>query len=412
MNCISMPEQAMLNTHRVGAGEPRIGRAAPRRQPFLDVYRGYALLAITLNHFALVAHDEGLATVHSFSLTPLGLSSAAEIFVLCSGYAFALAYGRLLDRAGLAGAWVKSLRRSGLLLACNLLMTIASAVIIALCIPVACRHAGSFEMARYVFNDLGFVLRAMASLQWTPAYHDVLPLYAVLLVVAPLQLLGLRRAPRATIAASAGLWLLAVSGTVSTASVGLPTWYFHPLAWQFLFLLGMAAARHNVLERLPAGRGAIVLYLLLLAAALAFKLAAHRGMIPAGLQFGLGRSGVVPLGDKLTLGPLRIAHALLLASCMMAIYRSMSARGRHLLERWLGRIGRSTLPVFVVSNPMMYLCAGLLAAYPSPRTFYALCIVLGVGLLLFAIAWQRRDGEGLGRTDVPLAQRRDPALAS
>ncbi len=381
----------MPNTRRDAAGEVRIRGASPGyRQPFLDVYRGYALLAITLNHFALVAHDEGLAKVHSFSLTPLGLSSAAEIFVLCSGYAFALAYGRLLDRAGLARTWVKSLRRAGLLLACNLLMTIASAVIIALCIPVACRDAGSFEMARYVFADLGFVLRAMVSLQWTPAYHDVLPLYALLLVVAPLQLYGLRRAPYVTIAASAGLWLLAVTGTVSTARLDLPTWYFHPLAWQFLFLLGMAAARHNVLERLPAGRGAIVVYLLLLAAALTFKLAAHRGMMPPALQIGLGRAGAVPLGDKLTLGPLRIVHALLLASCMMAIYRSMTAQGRHLLERWLGRIGRSTLPVFVVSNPMMYLCAGLLAAYPSARTFYALCIVLGAGLLLFAIAWQRR----------------------
>ncbi len=380
----------MLNIQRDDAGERRVGGVASRRQPFLDVYRGYALLAITLNHFALVAHDEGLAKVHSFSLTPLGLSSAAEIFVLCSGYAFALAYGRLLDRVGLIHSWVKSLRRSGLLLACNLLMTIASAVVIGLCIPLACRDAGSFEMAQYVFTDPGFVLRAMASLQWTPAYHDVLPLYALLLVVAPLQLCGLRRAPRATVAASAGLWLLAATGTVSTAGVGLPTWYFHPLAWQFLFLLGMAAARYNVLERLPAGRGAIVVYLLLLAAALAFKLAAHRGMIPAGLQLGLGRSGAVPFGDKLTLGPLRIAHALLLASCMAAIYRSMTAQGRRLLGRWLGRIGRSTLPVFVASNPMMYLCAGLLAAFPSAGNFYALCVALALGLLLFAIAWQRR----------------------
>ena len=384
----------MPNTHRDGARDPCSIAVVPKpRQPFLDLYRGYALLAITLNHFALVAHDEGLSKVHSFSLTPLGLSSAAEIFVLCSGYAFALAYGRLLDRAGLVASWVKSLRRSGLLLACNLLMTIASAVVIGLCIPFACHNAGSFQMAHYVFTEPGFVLRAMATLQWTPAYHDVLPLYALLLVVAPLQLYGLRHAPRATVAVSAGLWLLAVTGTVGTARIGLPTWYFHPLAWQFLFLLGMVAARFNVLERLPAGRVAVMVYLLLLAAALAFKLAAHRGMIPAELQIGLGRSGAVPLGDKLTLGPLRIAHALLLACCMMALYRSMTAQGRLLLERWLGRIGRSTLPVFVVSNPMMYLCAGLLAAYPSAQTFYALCVALGFGLLLFAIVWQRHTAK-------------------
>ncbi len=371
------------------------------RLPFLDIYRGYALLAITLNHFAIVAHDEGLSRVHSFSLTPVGLSSAAEIFVMCSGYAFALAYGRRLERAGLAATWSRALRRSGLLLACNLAMTVASAAIIALCIPLAHRDAGSFAMANDVFADFGAVLRSMALLQWTPAYHDVLPLYALLLTVAPLQLYGLRRAPAATAAVSAGMWLLAVTGTVSTAAIGLPSWYFHPLAWQFLFFLGMAACRANALQRLPTGSRMIVLALALLVAAFAFKLAAHGGLIPPPLRIGLGRQGMVPLDDKLTLGPLRIAHALLLAACMAVLYRRLAGSGQRLLQRSLGRIGGSSLPVFVVSNPLMFLAAGLLAGAPSAPAFYALSAILAISLFGFALAWQRRPRRSRPSVAVP-----------
>lgn len=365
------------------------GTGVPRRQTFLDTYRGYALLAITLNHFAIVGHDEGLVAAHSFTLTPVGLSSAAEIFVMCSGYAFALAYGRLLNRAGFAVTWKKAARRSVLLMVCNLLMTVASATIIMSFIPIPYHQTGSFQMADDVFADFAVVLRKMVSLQWTPAYHDVLPLYALLLLVAPLQLYGLHRAPKLTVAISAGLWLLAVTNTVTPADLGLPSWYFHPLAWQFLFFLGMFASRINALDRLPTGKRVIMLYVVLLFSAFGFKLAAHGGMVPMYLRIGMGH-GAVPLDDKLTLGPLRILHALLLAACMAAIYKQIGEAGRRPLERWLGRIGRSSLPVFVVSNPLMFLAAGLLAVAPTAGLFYALSVVLALSLLCFAIVWQRR----------------------
>ncbi len=273
-----------------------------RRQPFLDIYRGYALLAITLNHFALVAHDAGLTEVHSFSLTPIGLSSAAEIFVLCSGYAFGLAYGRLLDRTGLLATSIKAIRRAKLLLICNFIMTVASAAIIVAGIPMGYRHAGSFEMANYVFSNFSQVLREMISLQWTPAYHDVLPLYALLLVLAPLQLYGIRRAPLITVALSTGAWLLAATGVVGTAELGLAGWYFNPMAWQFLFFIGMVASTRHTLERLPAGGRVILAYLLLLIAALAFKLAVRHGIVPTSLWLRRSRGGAVPLGGRSAVG--------------------------------------------------------------------------------------------------------------
>lgn len=389
------PGSAQASRRQRAGGAPEAGHAATpprarRREPFLDVFRGYALVAITLNHFTLVAHDEGVAGARSFTLTPIGLSSAAEIFVLCSGCAFALAYGRLIERSGLREAWPKALRRAGLLMLCNLLMTVLSASVITLCIPVADRFRGSFKMAGYVFGDPLFMLKEMLLLQWRPAYHDVLPLYALLLGLGPLLLFGLRHRPALTVSLSAGLWLLAATGVVTTERIGLAGWYFHPLAWQFLFLLGMLAARLEAPARVPRSRTALGVYAALLTGSFAFKIAAHHGVVPPDLRIGLGDGGAVPLDDKLTLGPLRIAHVLLLAASLAALYRRLAETPQHLLDRTLGRIGRSTLPAFVASNPLMFLAGGLLAAAPSTRLFYLLCAPLAASLLLFVLVWQRR----------------------
>jgi hypothetical protein len=299
-----------------------------RRDGFVDAWRGYALVAITLNHFGLVAHDEGLTNIHSFTLTPLGLSSGAEIFMLCSGYAFGLAYGRVLERSGPARCMAKAARRAALLLICNLLMTLMSAGMIALAIPAARRDASSFVLARYVFEDFGAVLAMMARLQWTPAYHDVLPLYVLLLLAAPVLLLWLRRMPLLAWVVSAGTWLVATTGLVTTGTIGLPTWYFHPMAWQFLFFLGMAGAEGRLLERLPCRRLVLPTCGALLAAALALKLAVHHGLLPSVAD--ADGMCAVPLASKLVLGPLRIAHAVVLALWVAALYRRLP---------WAARLG-------------------------------------------------------------------------
>src|ERR1700740_176107 len=73
-----------------------VGAAAPTRDLRLDFFRGLALLFIFIDHIP----NNFLSNV---TLHTVAFCDAAEVFVFISGYAAALAYGRLLDQ-GLAVA--------------------------------------------------------------------------------------------------------------------------------------------------------------------------------------------------------------------------------------------------------------------------------------------------------------------
>lgn len=364
------------------------------RDEFVDVLRGYALVAITLNHFAQVAGDLGVARVFSPTLTPLGFSSAAELFVLCSGFAWARAAGRTLAMEGFPTVLQRALRRCATLLGALLVMTLACALVIQAMIPAEAHPRNSFAMADIVLASPGQMLQQMVTLHWSPAYLDVLCLYVLLIGAAPLMLAGLAARPGLTFAVSGVLYLVGTTGLVTCAELGLETWTFHPLAWQALFLLGMAAGRWVWLARLPASPALLARLLAVLAACFAVKLVALRGVTLSGLQVGPFVGDAIPLAAKPELGPLRAAHALGLVAALSIAFRLAPAGVRTALVRFPGGLGRLSLPVFVMSNPLMFAAGGLLSMAPGRGTFALLCLALPPSLELAAIAWLRRPWAG------------------
>jgi hypothetical protein len=84
------------------------------------------------------------------------------------------------------------------------------------------------------------VIKAL-TLQFQPAYMDILPLYIVLLAAFPFVLAGFRSWPRVVLALSLALWAI----VQLDARLALPAypgpnrvWFFNPLGWQALFFLG------------------------------------------------------------------------------------------------------------------------------------------------------------------------------
>ena len=79
------------------------------------------------------------------------------------------------------------------------------------------------------------------TLQFQPAFMDILPLYVVLLAVLPFVLAGFRSWPAVRCFVSFALWL-AVQFDNRFALSAYPgpdrVWYLNPFAWQALFLLG------------------------------------------------------------------------------------------------------------------------------------------------------------------------------
>src|SRR5262249_24988012 len=98
----------------------------------------------------------------------------------------------------------------------------------------------TFRMSEFVANPQPAMVQALL-LQFQPMFLEILPLYIVLLAVFPLVLMALARHPLLALAPSAMLY--ALTQLLGWRVAGYPagqTWYFDPLAWQFLFIVGAA----------------------------------------------------------------------------------------------------------------------------------------------------------------------------
>jgi hypothetical protein len=203
-----------------------------------------------------------------------------------------------------------------------------------------------------------------ALLQANPKYFDILPLYVVILAcVPPLFALVVRDAR----------WALLVSGAVYAGTqfvfLGgdgrqLPFWaslYYNPLAWQFLFVIGMTAGIHRrlgrPLPRLPH-RAVIVAVLVLVVLGGWYKGARANAVLgwygDASHTVGRAVPYDVPLTDKRTLGPVRLLHVSLVALLLAQFWPAAFDRWSRTWLRPVVVTGRHSLEVFVVHIPVSY----------------------------------------------------------
>lgn len=207
---------------------------ATSRDPRVDVLRGAALLMIFIDH--VPGNDLAWFTLHDF-----GFCDAAEIFVLLAGFSATLAYGKVFERDGPREGLRRIALRCLRIYATQIGLLLATLAIV----QAWTSHFGLVPLAVSRILDAGAKgVEQGLLLQALPGYLDILPLYVVLLAIFPLIYLPLRRFPRATVAASAAVWAVALF----VPALNLPNWldekgwYFDPFSWQFLFTLGMAAA--------------------------------------------------------------------------------------------------------------------------------------------------------------------------
>ena len=184
-------------------------------------------------------------------------------------------------------------------------------------------------------------------LRFQPPFLDILPLYIVLMLVAPLGFVLPRRYAWAALAASGALYLCVqlFHWTLSGYPDDRP-WTFNPLAWQALFavgaLLGWAAASGRELIRPhPWLTAAALLYLAFaLVIALSWTIAGVVEGFPALLDAAL-----FPL-DKANLSPWRFAHILALVYVVWIATRPDEPMYRSRFARPIVMCGRNSLNIF------------------------------------------------------------------
>jgi hypothetical protein len=370
----------------------------PGRDARLDALRGLALVMIYINHLPGNAW-QGL-TSRNF-----GQSDAAEGFVLIAGIAAALAYGKWFAR----GAGIRTMlagvrhvgRRGWQIYLVQILITV-------LVLGAIAALAGWFDdstllrhnqMPAFIADPAGAMIRIPLLLQQLD-YVDILPMYLVLLGFAPAALwLGLR-APLVLLVLSAALW-----GATGAFRLNLPShpnpggWFFNPLAWQLLFVIGLLAGLAWRDGRRLVPRHPLVLALAL--AVLAFGLVWQQGRPLRDWLYGqfwlAGQTGVphyLVSFDKTYLPLPRLLHVLILAYALGSIDLVRRACGSALAApfRLLGRQG---LLVFATGS---VLCVALqtLRLRIGPEVVSGPLMVGGGLALVLALAalrevWPRRD---------------------
>ncbi|WP_279479251.1 OpgC domain-containing protein [Aureimonas sp. SK2] len=359
-------------------------RLTAPRDHRIDFYRGVALLMIFVNHVPGVLWEH-------FTSRNFGFSDSAELFVFLAGVSCAFAYGRsFLERSGLVAA-IRAFRRAGVLY----LNHIALTMIVVSLYAFAALATGD---GRYLMQ-LGFgyflsrpvdTLAGIATLGHQFAYLNILPMYAVLLLMLPAMLAVVRRFGLAGLLAVCGaIWLACGVWRFNLPNHPNPGgWQFNPFAWQFLFAIGLATGLAK------AGGHALVAYSRSLYIAALAYLALSFVFVSGSLW---GWEHALPLPeflrsfDKTYVSAPRLLHLLALVY-VFAYAPAHSPFQRVGRDNPFALLGRHSLPVFAVGT-VLSLFAQLLRLNREPSlAFDTGLIVLGLAvhfaLALFLDWWR------------------------
>jgi hypothetical protein len=217
------------------------GQGKSLRDPRLDFFRGLAMLIIMVAHIQRNAWSNWIPA-------RFGPSDAAEMFVFCSGYAAAIAFGATFVKAGF---WM-GVRRMAL--RCwqvywahlGLFFVVAATSVLAQgWFGTAERnYIDGLNLGRF-FDDTGTQLVGLMTLTYVPNYFDILPMYIVILVLTPvvvaLQRIHVNAAIGFCLALYAAAWIFNLNFPAEPWSDR--PWFFNPLCWQLLFFTGFMLAR-------------------------------------------------------------------------------------------------------------------------------------------------------------------------
>ncbi len=350
----------------------------------IDFFRGLALIFIFWDH---VPHNPlGQITLRNF-----GFSDAAEVFVFLAGYAAVLAYGKVLARDGYLIACVKILRRAWVLYVVHIfLLAMLMGIVFFANSHVETRDLVEEMGLRHFITNPQQALTDELLLRFKPKLMDPLPLYIVLLAGLPLVLPMLVRKAWAVVAVSLTVYLLAPVFGWNLAAIKDGVWYFNPVTWQLLFVLGGAAAIHRQRPRLAEARPLLRQPLFVCAAI--YMVAAgvitvswrwpdiHDALMPTLLN-----NLLYPI-SKTDLSPVRLLHFLALAYVTAKLLPD-TGWTQNWLARQCSRMGRYSLEIFCLGVLLAPLADMVNALTDDAFAMQIFTALVGAGLMGLLAVW-------------------------
>jgi len=211
----------------------------PRPVNAIDFWRGFALVSIFINHIPGIYFT-------NFTHARYSISDSADLFVFLAGWSVRLLLGsgerqmptkHVVFRLG--GRALQIYAAQILIAMLAIAMLAAAATLLANPLLLEWHNAAS------VFYDPVPTHVGLVLITHQLGYFDILPLYVVLMLMAPVIAMIYRSA--------SPWWVLFLSAAIYCITLAIPIpmptwpveghWFFNPLAWQFIFVLGFVLAK-------------------------------------------------------------------------------------------------------------------------------------------------------------------------
>jgi hypothetical protein len=370
----------------------------------VDFWRGFALITIFIDHIPGLFYA-------SFTLGNVSISDAADLFVFLAGWSLRLMSEGRGERRPIRDVMLRLFGRALELYAAQVLITMLAIAILALSAteldnPLLLQ----WHNAAAVFTDPVATHIGLAVLTHQLGYFDILPLYVVLMLMAPFFALIDRIAPKLLLPLSLGLYVcvLAFRLTLPTWPVA-GTWFFNPLAWQAIFVLGftLADSRRGLgaFARRHIGWLRVIGVPIVIAGALVhiFDLWPDPTNVPNPKLFFIA--------DKTFMTPMRLVQFLALVAVFSFAWPYIR-RGRETLYlsrpvgaliALLAMLGRNSLYVFCVGS-LLSLSAQVVRLYYRGSATSDAAVVL-FGIIIMAVTAWLAESRQRGRPAPSSAQR-------
>jgi hypothetical protein len=345
----------------------------PRAPNAIDFWRGFALVSIFINHVPGIFFDK-------FTHRAVSISDSAELFVFLAGWSLSYVIGGVNRPTPMHQVVFRLGGRAVTLYAAHMMIVIMAIAILALTSRVLDNplllewHNAAAVFYRPVETHIGIAL-----LSHQLGYFDILPLYVALMLVAPLLAVIDRLVPHLLLPASFALYLtsLAVPLTIPAWPID-GQWFFNPLTWQFIFVLGLMLGRDRGLG--GWARRHIV----------ALRWVAVPIVIAGTIFVQTGGSWIDPttvpepkllfINGKTFATPIRIIQFLALVAVVSIVYPYIAPAVPR-VAGFLAMLGRNSLEVFCAGSLLSLVCQILRYALPGGVWLDTLLVAGGVALM-------------------------------
>jgi hypothetical protein len=242
------------------------------------------------------------------------------------------------------------------------------------------------------FQDPAHTQIGIVLLMHQLGYFDILPLYVVLMLIAPAFVIIDRFAPPLLVPLSLFLYFAALSMPFTAPTWPVDgQWFFNPFTWQAIFVLGFVLSRNEGLgsfvrrniKRIRLASIPIVIAGLLI---IAFELFPDPTKVPEPKLLFVNTKGF--------LSPMRLIQFLALAAVVSAAYPTL-ARFLPRLTAPLSQLGRNSLNVFCVGSLLSLSGQIVRFLYGGSLAVDTIVVVVGIGLLCLTAwlsEWRQRFG--------------------